>query len=294
MWQLLLRNWLMQTAREQMQQAARSAAKGESPGAAQESTGEPGTEAPAEPQVCHVGLIFALGIEAGGLVDRLSGVIATAGAGFVAREGGLDGRRLVIVESGAGRDSAARSTEALIAGHEPKWIISAGFAGSLHSDLKPGHILMADEVIDTSGHRLKIDLNITPEQVAASPGLHVGRLVTVDSVVHRAADKLALGKATGALAVDMETLGVAEVCRQEKVKLLSIRVISDAVDRELPADVDLLVRKKTTAGRVGAATGAIFRRPSSLKDMWKLREDALVASERLAKFIVGVVRQLDG
>ena len=33
--------------------------------------------------------MFALGIEAGGLVDRLSGVLRIEGAGFLAREGGL-------------------------------------------------------------------------------------------------------------------------------------------------------------------------------------------------------------
>ena len=293
MWQHLLRNWLMQTARERMQEAARNAATGESR-AADDRPFEPHPTGPAQPPVCHVGLVFALGIEAGGLVDRLAGAIATTGARFVAREGGLEGRRLVIIESGAGCEAAARCTEALIAGHKPRWLISAGFAGALSEEMKRGHILMADEVVDVAGRRLKIDLNIDRAQIAASPGLHVGRLLTVDRVVHRAADKLALGREHGALAVDMETFGVAEVCRQEKVKLLSIRVISDCVDRELPADVDLLVRKKTTAGRIGAATGAIFRRPSSLKDMWQLREDALVASERLAKFIVGVVRQLDG
>jgi dihydroorotase len=43
-----------------------------------------------------------------------------------AREGGLEGRRLVVVESGAGSQLAARATESLIAGHAPRWIISAG------------------------------------------------------------------------------------------------------------------------------------------------------------------------
>lgn len=292
MWQQLLRNWLMQAAHEQVRQAAQQAAAGATSENHEERSPPPG--AANQDLTCHVGLVFALGIEAGGLVDRLSGVIDTQGAGFTAREGGLDGRRLVIIESGVGAEAAARCSEALIAGHRPKWLISAGFAGALDASLKPGHILMANEVVDLSGRRLQIDLHVEAAQVASSPGLHLGRLLTVDRVVHRAADKLALGQQHGALAVDMETFAVAEVCRQEKVRFLSIRVISDAVDRELPDDIDLLVRKKTTAGRIGAATGAIFRRPSSIKDMWQLREDALVASERLAKFIVGVVRQLDG
>ncbi len=216
------------------------------------------------------------------------------GAGFVAQEGGLEGRRLVIIESGAGCEAAARCSEALIAGHRPKWLISAGFAGALDAEMKPGHILMADEVVDAAGRRLKIDLNIERSQIAASPGLHVGRLLTVDKVVHRPADKLALGREHGALAVDMETLRRRRSLPPGKSKTAfdsrhQRQCRSRIARRRRPAG-----RKKTTAGRIGAATGAIFRRPSSLKDMWQLREDALVASERLAKFIVGVVRQLDG
>jgi adenosylhomocysteine nucleosidase len=90
----------------------------------------------------------------------------------------------------------------------------------------------------------------------------------------------------------MESIGVAQVCSGEKVRFLSVRVIVDTVERALPRDIDLLVNKKSTAGRLGAAAGAILRRPSSIKDMWQLKEDALVASQRLAKFLVGVVGQL--
>jgi adenosylhomocysteine nucleosidase len=71
-----------------------------------------------------------------------------------------------------------------------------------------------------------------------------------------------------------------------------VRIISDAVDDELPADVERLARQKTRAGQFGAATGAIFRRPSSVKDMLRLKEYSLVASDRLAKFLSGMITQL--
>ncbi len=69
-------------------------------------------------------------------------------------------------------------------------------------------------------------------------------------------------------------------------------MISDAVDDELPEDLDSLIMQRTTAGRLGAAAGTLFRRPSSIKDMLRLKEDALVASDRLAKFLDGVIQQL--
>ncbi|MEX0676714.1 MAG: hypothetical protein WD063_06535 [Pirellulales bacterium] len=288
MWQPLLRNWLLGQARQKMREAAAQAA-GEAARQAQ-AAGEQGPPKHERP-VCQVGLVFALPIEAGGLVDRLAGVVRIEGAGFVAREGGLDGRRIVIVESGVGRPRAARATEALILGHRPRWIVSAGFAGALDGRLARGDILMADAIVDPDDRQLVIDFKLQSES-ATSPHLHVGRLLTVDRVIREPGEKRDLGKRHGALAVDMESMGVAEVCRSEKVRFLSVRVIVDAVDQTLPRDIDLVVKKKSTAGRLGAAAGAILRRPSSIKDMWQLKEDALVASERLAKFLVGVIGQL--
>jgi adenosylhomocysteine nucleosidase len=277
MWQGLVRSWLLGQAQQKMREAAQ---------------GEPGrTDKKEEPRtappVCHVGCVFALGIEAGGLVDRLAGVVRTEGSGFVAREGGLEGRRIVLVESGAGRDAAAKATEALIQGHHPRWIISAGFAGGLDERVRQGDMLVADAIVDAENRELAIDF-----KMASQPNMHVGRLLTVDRVIRDPAEKRELAKRHAALAVDMESIGVADVCSREKVRFLSVRVIIDAVDRELPRDIDLMVRKKSTAGRLGAAAGAIFRRPASVKDMWQLKEDALVASDRLAKFLVGVVGQL--
>ncbi len=284
MWQSLFRNWVI---REAMQAAA-------PPPSGDASEQVAGATAPLErpPRpVCHVGLVFALGIEAGGLVDQLSGVVRTDGHGFVAREGGLSGRRLVLLESGPGRKAAAKGATALVAGHQPRWLISAGFAGGLHQDLKQGDVLLANEIVGLDGQKLGIDLKLDPQSLSRS--VHVGRLLTVDRIIRDPAEKRSLGEAHQALAVDMESLDVAEVCRREQVRFLSARVITDAVDRELPHDVDNLLKQKSTAGRIGAVTGAIWRRPSSLKDMWQLKEDALAASERLAKFLVGVIAQLD-
>ena len=146
---------------------------------------------------------------------------------------------------------------------------------------------MANEILDISGARLAIDL-----QTESSRSVHVGRLLTVDHLICKPAEKAALGAEHHALAVDMESWAVGEVCRQNKVRFLSVRIISDAVDDELPEDLNSLVTQKSTAGRLGAAAGTLFRRPGSVKDMLRLREEALVASDRLAKFLDGVIRQL--
>ena len=111
-------------------------------------------------------------------------------------------------------------------------------------------------------------------------------LLTVDRAVRLPSDKRKLFEQYGAAAVDMETFAVAEVCRRMDVPFSSIRVISDTADDELPRDVENLLEQKSGAARLGAAVGAVWRRPASLKDMYQLRENALVASDRLARFII--------
>jgi adenosylhomocysteine nucleosidase len=151
---------------------------------------------------------------------------------------------------------------------------------------------MADSLAEPGGGRLAIDVRIDQQTLAAMPGLHVGRLLTVDKIVADSAEKKRLGQTYDALAVDMESWAVGEVCSQERVRFLAVRVISDTMEENLPHDLGRLITQQTTAGKVGAVTSALWRRPSSFKDMMRLREQALISSDRLAKFLSGVIAQL--
>jgi adenosylhomocysteine nucleosidase len=269
---------VLNAAREKLSETAEAAAEEEEP--------------PRQQRPCDVAVVFALGIEAGGMEDLVEGAIRIRGYGFSVRQGGLKGRHVVIAQSGAGRQAARHATEAVIAGHHPPWIISAGFAGGLRPELARHDLLMADCLIDADGHRLVIDLKVDPQSLAQTPGVHVGPLLTVDRVVRLTDEKRALGQRHQALAVDMESYAAAEVCRERGVRFLAIRILSDAVDDELPRDVEALLKQKTRVAKAGAVVGAVWRRPSSVKDMWNLREDALVASDRLAKFLASTIEQL--
>lgn len=284
-----LRNWLRQraaeTLREKVAQTVRQqwAAAGQAT-EADESAGETGS--------CDVGVLFALPVEAGGLEDLLSDVTAIRGHGFVTRRGKLADRNVVVARSGAGRDAAARAAEAVISGHRPPWVISAGFAGALRPELKRHDLVMADTLVDPSGNRLTVDLKVDPAALAGAPRVHVGRLLSVDRIVHLPREKASLGEKHQALAVDMETFAAAEVCRQGQVRFLAVRIISDAMDEELPHDLLRLIEGKSLPARLGAAVGTACRRPASLKAFYRLKENALLASDRLAKFLTSIVEQL--
>ncbi len=273
----LFSRWLAHTAQEKLRERmTEETSRKESP-----------------PAACDVAVVFALGIEAGGLVDRFEERIALRGPGFTTRLGTLASRRLAIVTSGAGAENATRATDAVLDGHRPRWVVSAGFAGGLKAELRRNDIVMAGGVANAQGHQFQIDLSVDPAELEKHPGVHVGRVLSVDGPVRSPEEKAALGEAHDALAVDMETFAVAEACRRRQVRCLGVRIVYDPVDERLPRDVETLLAQPTTAMRLGSAAAAVFRRPSSLKDLYQLRENALVASDRLARFLEGVIAQLD-
>jgi adenosylhomocysteine nucleosidase len=241
---------------------------------------------------CDVAFIFALGIESGGLVDALKGAETSRLKHGLERAGKLDGREVVIVESGVGAAAAARATKAAIDFYKPRWVVSAGFAGALDERLRRGHVLMADSVASETGEQLSVGIKMEPAVIEATKGLHVGRLLTVDRLIRRPDERRQLATDHAALACDMETYAVAQACREANTRLLSVRIISDTLDDELPPEIEHLLAQKSLAGKIGAAAGAVMHRFSAAKDLWKLREDALKASDRLAKFLRGVVGQL--
>lgn len=244
------------------------------------------------PAECHAAVVCALSLESAGLVDKLRDPAAGKFQHSVERFGMLGEQWVRVVETGVGMTRARQGMlEALERGAVP-WVVSAGFAGALRPELKKGEILMADSVADLSGESLGVGFRIDPAVVQATPHLHVGRLLSVDHVVSTPAERAQLAQEHQAVACDMETLAIARVCQQQRVRFLSVRVITDTMEDHLPPELEKLLRQKSTAGKLGAAAGAIWQRPGSVKDMWKLRDEAHRAATRLADFLTGVLPQL--
>ncbi|MEW4452639.1 hypothetical protein AB1L30_08185 [Bremerella sp. JC817] len=238
-------------------------------------------------------VVFALGVESAGFKERLQSATPVKMEGKTVTVGKLGPHAIGVVESGVGRKAAGATVRDIIDIIQPKWIVSAGFAGGLVSELKRGHVVMANCVRDIEGGEVAIPLNLTSEQIEATQGLASGKLLTVDRIIGTVEEKRQLGEEHGVVAVEMETLAIAQVCQEKDTKMLSVRIISDTVDQPLPKDLEKLMGQKTTSGMIGAAAATIFNRPGSIKDMWNLNTMANKASYKLAGFLEGVVPQLD-
>ncbi len=177
------------------------------------------------------------------LADRLP--LETAGLpGFRAqlRRGGAE---VQAVATGMGprraRESAARALDALGAAD---LIISAGVAGALSADLKPGDLVLASRIIEADRETLAATRSFAaaPERfaearhalAAANLACSTGALLTTHRVLASAAEKRRAGEATGAVAVDMESAAVAAEAAARGLSMVAIRAIIDSIDDELP------------------------------------------------------------
>ncbi|MEZ6067791.1 MAG: 5'-methylthioadenosine nucleosidase [Planctomycetaceae bacterium] len=251
-------------------------------------------ESAADRARADVGIVAALKPELDPLLSRCDRMRKYMGGEFVFRGGFLRDIRIAFVESGVGGERARRATHAMLDAHQPEWLLSIGFAGGLTDESRIGDVIVANRVVpanaaapaDDAGLKIDFKMQSDPKR-----GLYVGRLATARHIVHTVAEKREIHQRTGAIAVDMESLDVAEVCRERQVKFLSVRGVTDDCSADLPSEV-LSVLGGTGSIRAGAVVGALWKRPGSYRDLWRLRQNANVAGERMALFLVSLLRQM--
>jgi adenosylhomocysteine nucleosidase len=248
----------------------------------------PSTHVENESTRADIGLVCALPLELSEFMARCSKVKTYTGGTFTFRGGFYGEIRIAIVESGPSCDRARRATMALLDAHTPRWLISTGFCGALNKEMKIGQIVVANRITTTQGDELTVDIGMTSD---VERGLYVGRTLTVDHVVRLVSEKQALGDQTKSIAVDMETHAIASVCRERKTRFVAVRAISDDLSEDLPPEI-LSVMGDTGAVRIGAVVGALWNRPGSYKDLWRLRTNAMTAAAHLADFLDGIIKQL--
>ena len=150
---------------------------------------EPGPQRLAPgPERADVGVVMAMPIEAGPLLDRLQRVRRYNARSLTVTEGELEGRVVAVIVSGVGRASIRRGAERLIAGHRPRVLISAGFAGTLDATYVRNDLVAPRTVIDGSGGSIEIDESLVATLPAAvKPGAKSAARANVRKVASRKA-----------------------------------------------------------------------------------------------------------
>lgn len=185
--------------------------------------------------------------------------------------------------SGMGMAAAAQCAESLV-DEGATALVSWGMAGGLDPRLTPGTIFLPDTVISTAGAELAT-AQPWRERLGAAVSAHrpvkEGRLLTSARAVGSLADKAALFRATGAVAVDMESSAVAEVAQFHQLPFIAVRVIVDGAADALPRAVTAAADHEGHL-QIWRLLGALARTPGELGPLLRLAGRYRAANRSLA------------
>lgn len=177
------------------------------------------------------------------------------------------GKGLPIRIAVSGADTARALKEARkLARGGARGLLSAGVAGALTDGLAPGDLLIADAVVMADGTRYEAD-----GRWLATLG-HKDRhavLAGAGEVLATVEDKIALARATGASAVDMESHVTAMAADEAAIPFAAIRTIADAVDMIMPPlALEAIDEKGHT--RMGATLFGMIKSPGQVPGLMAL------------------------
>lgn len=215
-------------------------------------------------------LVSALPEELQAVLDLLPDEQRIAVGGRAFWQGHLHGQAVVAVLSGIGKVAAATTAALLLERFQASAIVMTGVAGGLGPGVKVGDVVVARELLqhdmdaspifprhEMPGYgrsRFATDAawadrlvraseatlrdpraSLGPEAVATfqlqAPRVHQGLLISGDRFVSRTAESRALQtELPDALAVDMESAAVAQVCADFGKPFAVLRTISDRAD----------------------------------------------------------------
>ncbi len=175
------------------------------------------------------------------------------------------GEGLLIQVTGMGAERARRGAERLLALGATA-LASWGSAGGLTRDLHPGDLVLPKSVLSKDNTVYPVDAiwhGRLCERLQGELCIHVDALVESPTVLRTAADKSALYRTSGAVAVDLESAAVAEAAEGAGVSLMVVRAVVDAADVTIPNCVIAAVNQDGHIQRMKLLAG-LARRPGQL------------------------------
>ena len=163
-------------------------------------------------------------------------------------------------------------------------LMSFGMAGGLDPRLGAGALVLPSAVISREGARISTSKawhdRLRDAAVAAQLVVTDGELLTTLHSLDSVAAKSAALRDTGAVAVDMESLAVAEVAAGRNLPFVAVRVIVDTALDELPGAVVAASREGQV--RIGQLIGALALAPTELMGLVRLARRYRIAVRSLA------------
>ena len=171
-----------------------------------------------------------------------------------------------------GEDNARNAAQTLVE-QNVSTLVSWGTAGALTENSHSGDGVRADSIVASDGNKYSFDTErnkrIANELCNTSLKIHHGMIAHTQQILATAEDKKRLHSKTNALAVDMESLGVAQVANKEKLPCVSIRAIVDELSQCIP---EAVIKNTDAFGRPALFPlfSSLLRNPGLITELIKL------------------------
>ena len=200
-----------------------------------------------------VGIIGAMEQEVARLKEVMENVSITTRAGMDFYEGVLEGKKVVVVQSGIGKVNAGMCTQILADLFQVEAVINTGVAGSLRAEINIGDIVVSTDALqhDMDARAFGYDPGQIPrvdtlsfkadekmlslakeccEKVNPEIGVFTGRVVSGDQFISDKEKKKWLTDTFAGYCTEMEGAAIAQVCYFNHIPFLIVRAISDKAD----------------------------------------------------------------
>jgi adenosylhomocysteine nucleosidase len=184
---------------------------------------------------------------------------------------------VVTMIAGIGRANAEKSIRSFLGGggKAPELVLTCGFAGGLNPELKTG-----DVAFETTDEQLHAKLLAT--------GAKPTKFFCADRIATTVAEKKQLREQTGADAVEMESGAIHAVCAERRIPCVTVRVISDAANEDLPLDFNTVAKPDKNLD-YGKLAWAIAKSPGKIPALMGLQKKTRFAAEKLAEVLAKII-----
>jgi len=192
-----------------------------------------------------------------------------------------------VVCSGPGPQNAWRAARWL-ASSGARVIGSMGVSGALSRQVHAGDLVLADEIVRWTGEAYErvwsphttFSHSLHTQLREARLHVHSGRILSVDRPALTVREKMTHGMQSRALAVDMESAGVAQAAEEAGIPFFVLRAVSDPADMEIPGFVPDCLDSKGGL-RWGYLCRQLLKNPAWLVELLGLQRRFTLAMRHL-------------
>ncbi|MDN6412841.1 5'-methylthioadenosine/S-adenosylhomocysteine nucleosidase [Staphylococcus gallinarum] len=211
-----------------------------------------------------IGIIGAMEEEVAILKNKINALEEIKIAHVIFYKGQLEGKDIVLTQSGIGKVNVAISTTLLIEQFKPDLIINTGSAGALDKALNVGDVVVSDRVMyhDADARAFGYELGQIPQMPASFDSgsnllqkateaikeqqltAKIGLIVSGDSFIGTFEQRATIKENfKDALAAEMEATAIAQTCYQFNLPFIITRAISDLADGDAGITFDAFLEK---------------------------------------------------